>query len=88
MLIFDATTGFAAALLLDNGYLTNLRTGATGAVGEELGEVIIGQVPGRTDEQQSTVCDLTGVGVQDVAIATLAYQKAPNRGLGEVAEGK
>lgn len=56
------------------------------AVAGELGEVIIGQVPGRTDDQQITVCDLTGVGVQDAAIAALAYQKALKMGLGETIE--
>jgi ornithine cyclodeaminase len=32
MALFDAETGLPAALLLDNGYLTDLRTGAAGAV--------------------------------------------------------
>lgn len=32
MLVIDATTGFLAAVLLDNGYLTQVRTGAAGAV--------------------------------------------------------
>ncbi|MBX6365247.1 MAG: ornithine cyclodeaminase family protein [Gemmatimonadetes bacterium] len=41
-------------------------------VAGELGEVIIGRVPGRTAEEQITVCDLTGVGVQDAAIAAAA----------------
>jgi ornithine cyclodeaminase len=35
----------------------------------ELGAVIAGRVPGRTDDQQVTVCDLTGVAVQDLMIA-------------------
>ncbi len=32
MMLFDASTGMPAALLLDNGYLTDVRTGAAGAV--------------------------------------------------------
>ncbi len=32
VLAFDAATGFLAAILLDNGFLTDLRTGAAGAV--------------------------------------------------------
>ncbi len=32
MMLFDAATGMPAALLLDNGYLTDVRTGAAGAV--------------------------------------------------------
>ena len=35
----------------------------------ELGAVVGGRVPGRTDDQQITVCDLTGVAVQDLMIA-------------------
>ncbi|MEO5898000.1 MAG: ornithine cyclodeaminase family protein [Vicinamibacterales bacterium] len=34
--LFDATTGFPAALLLDNGFLTDLRTGAAGAVAADV----------------------------------------------------
>ena len=52
----------------------------------ELGELTSGRHPGRTDESQITVCDLTGVGVQDAAIATLAYQKAQQDGLGSSLE--
>jgi ectoine utilization protein EutC len=48
----------------------------------ELGDVTSGRHSGRTDESQITVCDLTGVGVQDAAIATLAYEKALQEGLG------
>ncbi len=36
----------------------------------ELGEVIIGTKPGRTAPDAVTICDLTGTGVQDTAIAT------------------
>jgi ectoine utilization protein EutC len=48
----------------------------------ELGELASGQKPGRRDEQAITVCDLTGVGVQDTAIALLALQRARQLGLG------
>jgi ornithine cyclodeaminase len=34
--VFDATTGFPAAILFDNGYLTELRTGAAGALAADL----------------------------------------------------
>lgn len=36
VLVFDAATGFPAAVLLDNGYLTELRTGAAGALAADL----------------------------------------------------
>ncbi len=48
----------------------------------ELGDVCAGREQGRTGEEQVTVCDLTGVGVQDTAIATLAYRRARAAGLG------
>jgi ornithine cyclodeaminase/alanine dehydrogenase-like protein (mu-crystallin family) len=35
MALFDATTGLPAALLLDNGFLTDIRTGAAGAIAAE-----------------------------------------------------
>lgn len=35
----------------------------------ELGELLAGSHPGRTSEEQITLCELTGVGVQDTAIA-------------------
>jgi ectoine utilization protein EutC len=58
----------------------------TGLINEgdvsELGELIAGTKPGRTGVDQITVCDLTGVGVQDTAIARLAFQKAEEAKLG------
>jgi ornithine cyclodeaminase len=36
MAVFDATTGLPVALLLDNGFLTDIRTGAAGAVAADL----------------------------------------------------
>ena len=38
----------------------------------ELGAVVRGVAPGRQSEAEITVCDLTGVGVQDTAIANRA----------------
>lgn len=40
----------------------------------ELGEVTSGKEKGRESDEEITVCDLTGTGVQDTAIALLAYQ--------------
>lgn len=42
----------------------------------ELGELTTGARHGRNNDTEITVCDLTGTGVQDTAIANLAYQKA------------
>ena len=36
----------------------------------ELGQVITGAHPGRTDPEQITIADLTGTGIQDTAIAS------------------
>lgn len=52
---------------------------------DELGQLTTGQRPGRQDPSQVIVCDLTGTGVQDTAIANLAYQAAMARGLGSEA---
>jgi ornithine cyclodeaminase len=43
----------------------------------ELGDVAGGRRAGRTSDEQITVCDLTGVGVQDVAAAALVLERAP-----------
>ena len=48
----------------------------------ELGELTSGREPGRKSDKEITICDLTGVGVQDTAIALLAYRKAMERNLG------
>ena len=36
MVVFDASTGLPAALLLDNGFLTDIRTGAAGALAADV----------------------------------------------------
>jgi ornithine cyclodeaminase len=41
----------------------------------ELGEIVAGRRPGRTNEKQITIADLTGVGFQDTAIASLAFER-------------
>jgi ornithine cyclodeaminase len=48
----------------------------------ELGEVTSGRIKGRLSEDQITICDLTGTGIQDTAISLLAYKKATEMGLG------
>ncbi len=40
----------------------------------ELGKVIGGSAPGRSNDTQITIADLTGVAVQDIAIANSVYQ--------------
>lgn len=52
----------------------------------ELGQVIAGTRTGRADAQAITLCDLTGTGVQDTAIATLAYARVLAAGAGKTFE--
>jgi ornithine cyclodeaminase len=40
----------------------------------ELGEIINGSARGRTDDQQVTVADLTGIATQDIEIASAVYR--------------
>jgi ornithine cyclodeaminase len=49
----------------------------------ELGEVTAGLKPGRTSDDEIIICDLTGVGVQDVAAAALLLERAKSTGVGE-----
>ncbi|MBZ4022861.1 cyclodeaminase [Rhodobacter sp. TJ_12] len=46
----------------------------------ELGQIIAGQLPGRHEPAQITICDLTGTGVQDTAIACHVAQKLAQSG--------
>jgi len=48
----------------------------------ELGEIIAGVAKGRQSAESITICDLTGTGVQDTAIATLARQRSDESGAG------
>jgi ornithine cyclodeaminase len=52
----------------------------------ELGHIVSQTQPGRNRADDVTVCDLTGTGVQDTAIALLALRKATAAGLGTVIE--
>lgn len=61
---------------LDAGLLTRADVHA------ELGAVAAGLRPGRTGHDEVTVCDLTGLGVQDVAITSLLVRRAASLGLG------
>ena len=48
----------------------------------ELGELVAGRKPGRTEAHEITLFDSTGVGLQDVAAAARAYELARKRGAG------
>ena len=48
----------------------------------ELGEIVAGLAAGRRSADDITICDLTGTGVQDTAIATFTRQRAETAGAG------
>jgi ornithine cyclodeaminase len=51
-----------------------------------LGDVLIGQYPGRRTAAEVTLFDGTGVGLQDLAVAAVAVLRARERGLGTEVE--
>ncbi len=48
----------------------------------EIGDIISGRKKGRETDDQITVCDLTGVGVQDTMVAMMAYLIAKDKHIG------
>ena len=52
----------------------------------ELGAVVAGQTPGRTTDDELTVFDSGGTGIETAAAAKLLYEKATERGLGTTIE--
>lgn len=52
----------------------------------ELGQIVAGMRPGRRTASDITLADLTGTGVQDTAIATLARDRARSAGAGTILE--
>jgi len=69
-------------------YMQALAAGAieTGHAHAELGEVVAGVAPGRTDEAEITLFDSGGTGIETVAAAKLLYDRARERGLGRTLE--
>lgn len=52
----------------------------------EIGSVISGEHPGREGNDQVTICDLSGTGAQDTAIASLAVERSGHSGAGMAIE--
>lgn len=52
----------------------------------ELGDVVSGQVAGRTSRDDITVFESQGIGIEDVAAGMHVYSKAVQQGLGQVIE--
>jgi ornithine cyclodeaminase len=59
---------------------------AAGDVWAELGELAAGIKPGRQSDDEITVADLTGVGIQDAAVANVVVAEAIRRGVGRTLE--
>ncbi|MGB9936377.1 MAG: alanine dehydrogenase [Methanobacterium sp.] len=49
----------------------------------KIGDIIINKIPGRTDDQEITVFDSTGLAVQDIVTAWKVYEKALGSGAGQ-----
>jgi alanine dehydrogenase len=48
----------------------------------ELGSIIMGGIPGRTSSKETIIFDSTGTALQDVAAASIVYEKALGAGIG------
>ncbi|HEY2944212.1 MAG TPA: ornithine cyclodeaminase family protein, partial [Vicinamibacteria bacterium] len=59
---------------------------AAGDVWAELGELAAGVKPGRQSDDEITVADLTGVGIQDAAVANVVVAEAVRRSAGRTLE--
>ncbi|WP_424983950.1 cyclodeaminase [Maritalea sp. S77] len=67
---------------------TALETGnwPKGKTPPELGEIIVGSAASRTTDASITICDLTGTGAQDTAIANHAFELAKSLEFGTMIE--
>lgn len=52
----------------------------------DLGQILTGRRPGRTDDKEITMFKSVGVALQDVAAAAWAYRRAEELGLGQVVD--
>ncbi len=69
-------------------YIAAREAGAIGSdhVHAELGEVLVGEAPGRRSAGEVTLFDSGGTGVETVAAAHMLYEKAREAGLGDTVE--
>lgn len=65
-------------------YLIPLQEGAIdeGHIRAELGEVLLGQAPGRSDDEEITLFNSLGLAVEDLASAQVIWREAQRQGLG------
>jgi alanine dehydrogenase len=74
----------AAALQESGDIVQSIREGRFGEdhVAAELGQVVGGVLPGRTDDAQVTLYKSLGLAIEDIVAAGLVYRRAVERGLG------
>lgn len=74
----------AAALVESGDVVMAIREGRFGPdhIAGELGEVVLGRVPGRRSDEEITVFKSLGMAVEDVSTAELVYRRAAERGIG------
>lgn len=84
--VIESADVFVCDSVSQSGRLGELRaaleSGFDAGRAVELGQVIDGTVPGRVRDSDMTVCDLTGTGAQDTAIASLAVERCVGLGIG------
>ena len=69
---------------LNNAYRAGLLD--RGRIVGEIGEVILGRKEGRRSDEEITLFDSTGMGIQDAAVAKLIYDTALREGFGTLVE--
>lgn len=88
--VIEAADLFVCDSISQSGRLGELRAameaGYDAAAAVELGDVISGAHEGRTTDDEVTICDLTGTGAQDTAIASLAVSRCAESGVGMTIE--
>ena len=70
--------------LTDGKFSTALQAGTVMAsdIAGEIGEVLLGQKPGRVTPEEVTIFDSDGLAVQDIVCALYVYEKARDQKLG------
>ena len=81
VIIVDKFDQCATAGEIHHGLKAGVITGED--IQGELGDLILGEIPGRTHSDQITLADLTGLDTQDATVAALALEKALFLGLGQ-----
>jgi ornithine cyclodeaminase/alanine dehydrogenase-like protein (mu-crystallin family) len=72
----------ASALAQAGELLTAMGANAAMHIAGEIGDVLNGNVPGRTDPEQITVYKSLGIAAQDLAVAKVVFDKALRGGIG------